>query len=52
MVKECYYISLNINTPYSDVLDMSSREKNLLIKFINEKHKAEKDAIEKAKKKK
>lgn len=31
---------------------MTPREKNLVIKFINEKHQAEKDAIEKAKKKK
>lgn len=52
IVKECYFISDNIHTSYKDLLDITIKEKNLLIKYINEKNKAERDAIEKAKKKK
>ena len=51
IVRECYFISDNIHTSYKDLLDII-KEKNLLIKYINEKNKAERDAIEKAKKKK
>lgn len=51
-VKECYFISDNIHTSYKDLLDITIKEKDLLIKYINEKNKAERDAIEKAKKKK
>ena len=52
IVKECYFISDNIHTSYKDLLDITIKEKDLLIKYINEKNKAERDAIEKAKKKK
>ena len=52
IVRECYFISDNIHTSYKDLLDITIKEKNLLIKYINEKNKAERDAIEKAKKKK
>ena len=52
IIKECYFISDNIHTSYTDLLNISVKEKDLLIKYINEKNKAERDAIEKAKKKK
>lgn len=52
IVKECYFISDNIHTSYKDLLDITIKEKDLLIKYINEKNKAERDALEKAKKKK
>lgn len=52
IVRECYFISANINTSYKDLLDITPREKNLLIDYIVEKNKAEKEAIEKAKMKK
>ena len=52
IVKECYFISDNIHTSYTDLLNITIKEKNLLIKYINEKNKAERDAIEKEKKKK
>ena len=52
IVKECYFISDNIHTSYKDLLDITIKEKDLLIKYINEKNKAVRDALEKAKKKK
>ena len=52
IVRECYFISSNINTSYKDLLDITPREKSLLIDCIVEKNKAEKEAIEKAKMKK
>lgn len=51
LVKECYFISSNINTSYKDLLDITPIEKNLLIRFINDKNKAEREALEKSKKK-
>ena len=50
IVKECYFISDNIHTSYTDLLDITPKEKSLLINYINEKYKAEKEALEKAKK--
>lgn len=52
IVKECYFISDNIHTSYKDLLDITIKEKELLIKYINEKNKAEREALEKAKKRK
>lgn len=51
LVRECYFISSSINTSYTDLLDITPKEKNLLIRYINEKNKAEQEAIEKARKK-
>lgn len=50
LVKECWYISDNIHTSYNEILDITPREKSLLIKFINNKFKAEKEALDRAKK--
>ena len=52
IVNELYFISSNINTSYTDLLDITPKEKNLLINFINEKNKAEKEALDKMTKKK
>ena len=52
LVRECYFISDNIHTSYKDLLDITPKEKSLLIDYINEKNKAEKDALEKIKQKK
>ena len=52
IVKECYFISDSIHTSYKDLLDITPKEKNLLIKYINEKNKAEREAMEKARKRK
>ena len=46
IVKECWYISDNLNTSYSDVLDLSFQERFYLIELINEKQRKTKEAIE------
>ena len=46
IVKECWYISDNLNTSYTDVLDLSFQERFYLIELINEKQEATKKAIE------
>ena len=51
LVKECYLISSNINTSYTDLLDISIREKDLLVNLILDKFKREKEELDKAKNK-
>jgi hypothetical protein len=48
LVRECWYISDNLNTSYTDVLDLSVTERTFLIKLIREKQEATKEAIETA----
>ena len=49
IVRECWYISDNLNTSYTDVLDLSYVERIYLLRFINEKHDAAAEAIAAAK---
>ena len=49
IVKECWYISDNTNTSYTDVLDISFQERVYLIECINAKMEATNKAIESAK---
>lgn len=37
LVQECWFISDNLHTSYTDVLDISVQERMFLIKAINEK---------------
>jgi len=46
IVKECWYISDNLNTSYTDVLDMSFQERFYLIELINKKQEDTQKAIE------
>ena len=48
IVKECWYISDNLHTSYTDVLDLSFIERFYLIEFINSKQEATRQAIEEA----
>lgn len=48
IIKECWYISDNTHTSYTDVLDLSYLERVSLIKLINEKHEATAKAMEAA----
>lgn len=45
IVKECWYISDNLHTSYSDVLDLSYQERVYLIELINEKQENTRKAI-------
>jgi hypothetical protein len=48
IVRECWYISDNLSTSYTDVLDLSVAERTFLINFIREKQEATREAIEAA----
>lgn len=49
LVKECWYISDQLHTSYTDVLDIAISDRLLLIKLINEKIQATNKAMEEAK---
>ena len=49
IVKECWYISDNIHTSYSEALDLSYQERVALIKCINDKIEASQAAINRIK---
>ena len=46
IVKECWFISDNLNTSYTDILDLSFQERFYLIELINEKQDATKRFLE------
>ena len=48
IVKECWYVSDNLNTSYTDVLDLAYSDRIYLIKCINEKKDATMQAIAEA----
>jgi hypothetical protein len=52
IVKECYIITKNTNTPYSDILSMTPTERELMIEFLSEDFKKQQENIEQAKKNK
>ena len=45
IVRECWYISDNLHTSYTDVLDLSYQERIYLIECINDKQQATQKAI-------
>jgi len=45
IVRECWYISDQLHTSYSDVLDLSFQERVYLIGYIDEKKKATQKAL-------
>lgn len=51
IVKECWFISDNLNTSYTDILDLSFQERFYLIELINEKQDATKRFLEEARSK-
>ncbi len=48
LVKECYVIAKNTNTPYTSLLDITPTEKNELLNLIIEENKRNEEAIQKA----
>jgi hypothetical protein len=49
IVKECYIITKNTNTPYSDILEMTPTERELMIEFLSEDFKKQQEQIDKVK---
>lgn len=49
LVKECFIVSREINTSYTDLLTVTPRELNYMLEFIRERVEREREAIEKAK---
>jgi hypothetical protein len=49
IVKECWYISDQLHTSYTDVLDLSFQERLYLIECINDKQVATQKAVEQLK---
>ena len=48
IVKECWYVSDNLNTSYTDVLGLAYQDRVYLINCINEKKEATAKALEEA----
>ena len=48
LVKECWYVSDNLHTSYTDVLNLAYQDRIYLINFINEKKEATARAIAEA----
>ena len=48
IVKECWYVSDNLNTSYTDVLNLAYQDRIYLISCINEKKEATARALEEA----
>ena len=48
IVKECWYISDNLNTSYTDVLNLAYQDRIYLINCINEKKEATAQAMAEA----
>ncbi len=49
LVKECYIISKNCNTSYTDLLNVTPVEKNYMLEFIMEEIKNAEESIKKNK---
>ena len=49
IVEECYYISHQINTSYTDILKISPREREYMLEFLSEELKKQKESLEKMK---
>lgn len=49
IVKECYVIAKNTNTPYTSILDITPAEKYELLNLIIEENKQSQEALERAK---
>lgn len=48
LVRECWFISDNLHTSYTDVLDISYQERLFLIEFIRQKQEETEKAMVKA----
>ena len=51
LVRECYIISRNINTSYTDLMDVTPLERQYMLEFIKEESDSLKKTIEENKQK-
>lgn len=51
LIDECFVISKTINTSYTDLMDISIREKERMLEIIMEDNKKQQEEIEKIKRK-
>lgn len=49
IVKECFIISKNCNTSYTDLMNITPHEKDYLLEFIKEERDIAEDLLKKAK---
>lgn len=49
IVKECYLLSKNINTPYTEILKITPTERLMMLNFLAEEAKQNQEYIEKKK---
>lgn len=48
IIKECYIISKNTNTPYTEILDITPTERNELLNLIIEENQKNEEAFARA----
>ena len=51
IIDECYIISKVIHTSYTDLMDISIRERDRMLELINEENKKQQEEIDKMKRK-
>ena len=49
IVEECYFISHQINTSYTDLLKITPRERGYMLEFLSEELRKQKESLEKIK---
>jgi len=49
IVEECYFISHQINTSYTDLLKITPRERSYMLEFLNEELRKQKESLDKLK---
>ena len=49
IVKECFYISKNINTSYTDLMNITPLERRFMVEFLVDEAKKTQEIIDKAK---
>ena len=49
IIEECYFISHQIHTSYTDLLKVTPRERSYMLEFINDELRRQKESIERIK---
>lgn len=51
IIQECYIISKNIHTSYTDLMNISVKEKNMMLDFLNDEAIKQKEKLDEMRKK-